>query len=171
MLAEQSLRKNLLAGGKKHPEVGISQAVQGSGDKKSWGPLSQARCEYTEPRERKGQKGFLQRQGHQLLFVPRLQGGTDLRVDSLAPPTLLFPVPPCFCFNPQTNDHKGLKQEGLVIKKGMTQELKVSVWAQVARVQITRSPVKGVASQLTSECVGTWGHLQPEASLSPVSYF
>lgn len=35
MLAEQSLRKNLLAGGKKHPEVGISQAVQGSGGKKS----------------------------------------------------------------------------------------------------------------------------------------
>ncbi|KAK7825289.1 hypothetical protein U0070_009778, partial [Myodes glareolus] len=53
------------------------------------------------------------------------QGGTELRVGSLAPPTLLFPVPRRFRFNPQTDDHKGLKQEGLVIKKGMTQELKI----------------------------------------------
>lgn len=90
----------------------------------------------TKPREdRKGWRGLLHRQGHQLFFVSCLQGGTGFRVVSLASvilPTLLFPGLLCFCFDPQMYDFKEFKPEGLFIKKGMTQELKVSVWAHMA---------------------------------------
>lgn len=131
MLAKQSLRKDLDRG-KQQPEEGRSLAVQESRTgRRSWGP-AEAKEEWTTLNPSRTEKGggdiCIARTTSFCVLSPgrhRIQGG----LPSLHNPTHMCPGLLCFCFDPQIYDVKGLKQEGLCIRKGMTQELKVSAWA------------------------------------------
>lgn len=77
-----------------------------------------------------------------LCVLPSERHRTQSGLSSLRNSThIQFPGLLCFCFDPQIYDFKGFKQEGLLIRKGMTRELKVGAWAPVAWGQI--SLVKG----------------------------
>lgn len=149
MLAKQGLKKNLLDGRK---QLGCAGKQQGQEDLRP-----------TEPREEQNTQKRVEGSSAQAgppaclcVLSPeghRTQGGLSSLHNSTH---IRFPGLLCFCFNPQIYDFKGFKQEGLLIRKGMTRELKVSAWAPGAWGQSSMMK-RWPASSLLS--TGTCWHL------------